>query len=255
MAGNSRHPGTSVGSRILSLLAAFDEQHRAMTLSDLARRTDLPLATAHRLVGELVEWGALARTPSGTYVVGRRLWNVGLLAPVPFELRHIASPFLHDLYAATLATTHLAVRDGDQVLYIDRLSGHASVPIVSDIGSRLPLHCTGVGKILLAHAPEEVQRRVLSDLPRMTPYTITVPGRLRDQLRRAHRDGYAQTVEEMSLGACSLAVPIHVADGSVIAALGVVVSELRRDRARLVSAMTVAAQGIGRSVSNASRAV
>ena len=124
-------------------------------------------------------------------------------------LRQLASPFLHDLYGATLATVHLAVRDGVEVLYLDRLAGNASVPVVSSIGSRLPLHATGVGKVLLAHAPAEVQTAVLSDLRRITPYTITQPGTLRRQLARVHRDGYATTVEEMSLGACSVAVPIR----------------------------------------------
>ena len=119
------------------------------------------MPTAHRLVGELVEWGALARTADGRYVVGRRLWDIGLLAPVQTGLRQLASPYLHDLYGATLATVHLAVRDGVEVLYVDRLAGHASVPVVSRIGSRLPMHATGVGKVLLAHAPPDVQARVL----------------------------------------------------------------------------------------------
>ena len=157
MAGRSSSPGTTVTSRALALLGAFDEQHRRLTLTDLASRSGLPLPTAHRLVAELVAWGALARTADGSYVVGRRLWDLGLLAPVQTGLRQLASPFLHDLYGATLATVHLAVRDGVEVLYVDRLAGHASVPVVSRIGSRLPLHATGVGKVLLAHAPPDVQ--------------------------------------------------------------------------------------------------
>ena len=176
------------------------------------------------------------------------MWDLGLLAPVQVGLRQLASPFLHDLYAATLATVHLAERDGNQVLYLDRLSGHASVPVVSDVGSRLPLHATGVGKVLLAHAPIELQDAVLADLARVTPYTITQPGRLRAQLARVRREGFAQTSEEMSLGACSVAVPIRDESGRVVAALGIVVADLKRDRARLVAALQVAAQGIGRSV-------
>ena len=68
-------------------------------------------------------------------------------------LREVASPFLRDLYAATLSTVRLAVRDEDQALYLDRTAGHASVPVISAVGSRLPLYVTGVGKVLLAHAP------------------------------------------------------------------------------------------------------
>ncbi len=251
MAGQVATPGTSVTSRALALLGAFDERHRRLSLSALARRAGLPVATAHRLVGELTAWGALSRTPSGEYVVGRRLWDVGMLAPVQTGLRRLASPYLHDLYGATLATVHLAVRDGTEVLYLDRLSGHASVPVVSTIGSRLPMHATGVGKVLLAHAPPQVQAEVLAHLTRITPYTINQPGTLRRQLARVRRDDHASTVEEMSLGACSAAVPIRAGE-EVVAALGIVVPSLKKDRARLVAAMQVAARGIGRSLADPS---
>jgi DNA-binding IclR family transcriptional regulator len=247
VAGNTSAPGASVTSRALALLGGFDEAHRRLTLTALAERAGLPLPTAHRLVAELVEWGALARTTSGEYVVGRRLWDIGLLAPVQAGLVEAASPYLHDLYGATLATVHLAVRDGDAVLYLDRLRGNTSVPVVSTVGSRLPMHTTGVGKVLLAHAPPDVQARVLGDLRRVTPYTITQPGRLRRQLAQVLRDDYATTVVEMSLGACSVAVPVR-RHGEVIASLGIVVPSLKRDRPKLVAALTVAARGITRAL-------
>lgn len=237
----------SVTERALALLAAFDDRHRRLSLSDLARRSGLPVSTAHRLVGELVAWGALGRLEDGDYVVGRRLWDVGLLAPVNTDLVEAASPFLHDLYAATHATAHLAVRDGVWALYLDRLRGHADVPVVSTVGSRLPLHATGVGKVLLAHAPAEVRAAVLADLPRITPYTVTQPGLLDRQLEQARGDDHATTREEMSLGACSVAVPVR-RDGTVVAALGVVVPTLRGARQRLVPTLAVAARGIGRAL-------
>ncbi len=245
--------GRSVTSRALSLVAAFDESHRRLGLSELAGRAGLPLPTAHRLVGELVAWGALTREEDGRYVVGRRLWDVGLLAPVNTDLVEAASPYLHDLYAATRATVHLAVRDGDQVLYLDRLRGGASVPVVSTVGSRLPMHATGVGKVLLAHAPADVRRRVLAGLTRVTAYTVTQPGTLDRQLARVRAEDHATTSEEMSLGACSLAVPVRRggADGEVVAALGLVVPSLRGQRARLVPPLQVAARGIGRAVGSA----
>ncbi|WP_181777365.1 IclR family transcriptional regulator [Amycolatopsis pittospori] len=248
MSGNLSTPGASVTSRVFDLLGAFDADHHALSLTEVAARAGLPVPTAHRLARELVGLGALERR-GDRYTVGRRLWDLGLLAPVQYELRQVAAPFLQDLYGATGATVHLAERDGTEVLYLDRLSGNASVPVVSRIGGRLPLHATGVGKVLLAWAPEDVQRQVLTSLTRVTPYTITQPGRLREQLRRTRRDGYAQTVEEMSQGACSVAVPIRPsATGDVVAALGLVVPDVSRGRARLVSALQVAAAGIGRSL-------
>lgn len=247
MAGNSTRPGVTVASRVLALLGAFDRRHRRLSLTELAARAQLPLATAHRLVGELEAWGALTREASGSYVVGHRMWDIGLLAPVRTGLREAASPFLHDLYGATFATVHLAVRDGDMVLYLDRLAGHASVPVVSRVGSRLPMHATGVGKVLLAHAPEEIRATAFARLTRITPHTVVQPGTLSAQLSRVRRDGYATTVEEMSLGACSVAVPIFGTDG-VIGALGIVVPSLKRDRPRLVGALRVASQGISRTL-------
>jgi DNA-binding IclR family transcriptional regulator len=233
----------------LSVFSAFDERHRSLTLTELARRAEIPVPTAHRLVGELVAGGALQRLDDGRYVVGRLLWGAGLLAPLQGRLREMAEPFLHDVYAATLATVHLAVRDGAEVLYLHRMQGRASVPIVSTVGTRLPMHATGVGKVLLAHAPADVRDRVFASLTRITPYTITRPDVLQAQLDRIRRDGVATTSEEMSLGACSLAVPVvRSSDDAVAAAIGVVVATLKRDRQRLLGALQVAARGIGRLI-------
>ena len=252
MAGRISAPGRTVSTRLLGLLSAFDERHRTMSLTELATRSDLPLSTAHRLVAELVGWGGLVRREDGRYAVGPRLWDLGLLAPLQTGLRQVASPFLHDVYAATLATVHLAVRDGHEVLYLERLAGRSSVPIVSTVGSRLPLHCTGVGKVLLAFAPEVTQRAVIAaPLRRVTRHTVTSPRRLADQLARVRADDYASTVEEMSLGACSVAVPVR-RDERVVASVGIVVPSLRRGRPRLVAALQVAARGIERSLAGAS---
>jgi DNA-binding IclR family transcriptional regulator len=247
MAGNTSTPGASVTSRLLAVIAAFDERHRSLALTELAHRAGIPVPTAHRLAAELVAGGALARRDDGRYVIGPLLWEAGLLASVRGRLTQVAEPFLSDVYAATLATVHLAVRDGNQVLYLQRLAGRATVPIVSTVGSRLPMHCTGVGKVLLAHAPRDVQRAAFADLVRVTPYTITSAAVLEAQLARIARDGVATTVEEMSLGACSLAVPVwQESDHELAAALGVVVPTLKRDRQRLLGALQVAARGIGR---------
>jgi DNA-binding IclR family transcriptional regulator len=91
-------------------------------------------------------------------------------------------------------------------------------------------------------------RPVLASLPRLTPYTITQPDRLRRQLDKVRRDGYATTVEEMTLGACSIAVPVYGKGNAVVASIGIVVPTLRRDRNRYLAALQVAAQGISRSL-------
>jgi DNA-binding IclR family transcriptional regulator len=237
----------SVTGRALAVLAAFDADHPALPLSALARRAGLPLTTTHRLVGELAAWGALDRREDGTYVVGRRLWDIGLLAPVSRELRDVALPFLQDLSAATGENAHLAVRDGMSALSVERISGRSAVAIVSRTGSRLPLHATGVGKVLLAHASSEVVTEVLRRPRRMTSYTVVDPRVLRRQLADVRRRGYATTGEEMSLGAASVAVPVLGSDGGVVAALGIVAASSRRDLTRLVPALQVAAEGVARA--------
>lgn len=248
MAGGSR-PGAAVVDRTMSVLGAFDEHHRTLGLTEISARAELPLATTLRLARQLVAAGALAREPDGRYVVGRRLWELGLLAPVQTDVREVAAPHLQDLQAVTRATVHLAERDGEQVVYLDRQSGRASVPIVSRTGSRLPLHATGVGKVLLAHAPDEVREAVLGGrLTAMTPRTITSRATLDAQLERIRREGYATTEEEMTLGACSAAVPVTGPEGEVVASLGIVVASLRRDRVRLVAALRMAAAGISRGL-------
>ena len=249
MAGNVSHPGrhghqpgAGAGRRVRRGAPSAD----AVRAGRAGR--NCPVPTAHRLVGELVAWGALSRTTSGEYVVGRRLWDVGLLAPVQTGLRQLASPYLHDLYGATLATVHLAVRDGTQVLYLDRLSGHASVPVVSTIGSRLPMHATGVGKVLLAHAPPAVQAEVLAHLTRITPYTDQpaghpaptagpgAPGRLR-------HDGGGDEPRRVLGGRAD-----PRAGATWSPSLGIVLPSLKKDRAKLVTAMQVAARSIGRAL-------
>ena len=251
MAGGSGTPGRPVAARALAMLDAFSVEAPRLSLTEMARRSGTPLTTAHRLVGDLTAWGALVRRPDGRYEVGRKLWDLGLLAPVQLELRQVAAPFLLDVHTATRDTVHLAVRDGLCALYVERISGRHSVPVVSQVGSRLPLHATGVGKVLLASAPEDVVQQMLGSLTRPTRHTVAEPGRLRREIAEVRRRGFARTAEEMTLGAASVAVPVTVERGGtpvVAAALGIVVPSGRRDPTRLVPALQVAARGIGREL-------
>lgn len=241
-------PGRSVVSKVRAILEAFDLEHSTLTLSDIARRSGLPLSTAHRLVAELVEWRALERDLDGGYRVGMRLWELGQLAPGP--LREVARPWLQDLFDITRDNVHLAVRDGIEVLYIDKVCGPETLPILSRVGGRLPMHATGVGKVLLAYTPSWFMRRYLDrTLERPTRYTITEPGRLARELTEVRGRGWAVTREEMTLGSCSLAVPVRHRGGQVIAALGVVVPSHRgQEILRLRPAVQAAAGRISRTL-------
>jgi DNA-binding IclR family transcriptional regulator len=233
---------------VLAVLAAFDADHPRPTLSEVARRTGMPVATVSRLLGELVAGNALVRRPDGRYEVGRRLWQLGLLAPVNQELREIALPLMHDIHAATGDVVHLAVREGIRALYIERMVGSGSIPVLSRMGARLPLHATGVGKVLLAEAPPQVLQEVLADLTRVTRHTIVEPGRLLRELAGTRRRGYARTCEEMTLGSASIAVPVRPHPGPPVAALGVVTPASRPQVNRLLPALQVVASAMGRAL-------
>src|SRR5262250_1070564 len=196
MAGRGRDAGRSVTSRVLAVLSTFDDGHPRLRLSEIARRSGLPVATVARLLAQLVAGEALARRPDGRYEVGRRLWQLGLLAPVNLELREVALPFIHDVHAATGDVVHIAVREGIAALYVERVAGRGSVSVISRMGSRLPLHATGVGKVLLAEA--------LANLTPITRHTITDPERLLRDLAETRRRGYARAVEEITLGLVSV---------------------------------------------------
>jgi len=253
VAGGAGEPGRTVTSRALALLGAFDERHTQLTLSELARRSGLSLTTAHRLVAELVSWRALDRRDDDRYVVGRRVWELGLLAPVHGELRQVALPFMQDLYEATKENVHLALRQGLSAMYVERISGRGSVPVLSQPGARLPLHATGVGKVLLAHAPADVVELAMAALTPVTRHTITDVGRMREELESVRRRGFARTAEEMTLGTSSVAVPVTGPDGGVVAALGLVTvtASGQRDLTRLVTAVQVTAASVGRSLARA----
>ncbi|MEV0389804.1 IclR family transcriptional regulator [Nonomuraea sp. NPDC050643] len=247
MAGGAREAGRSVTSKVLAILGAFDAAHPQLTLTELARRGGLPLSTAHRLVGELEEWQALSRGPDGRLRVGPRLWELGQLAPN--RLQELAHPWLQELFGSTGENVHLAVRDGLEVLYVDKVHGRRAVPIVSKVGARLPMHPTGVGKALLAYEPDWFVKSYLARrLERPTPHTITEPGRLARELAAVRAQGYALTYEEMTLGSCSAAAPILV-DGRPVAALGLVVSSRRTSELpRLVEPLLTAATRIARAL-------
>ncbi|MEV5486411.1 IclR family transcriptional regulator [Streptomyces bobili] len=239
----------SAPDRLLSVLAAFDHAHPALSLTDISRRAGLTLTTAHRLVSALTEWGALERDASGTYHVGLRLWEVAALAPRGLALRQAALPYLEDLYEATHENVQLAVRDGSEVVYTEWLSGHSAVGVRIRVGARWPLHVTGVGLALLAHSPPEVQEAYCeAPLASCTDHTLTDPVRLRRVLAEVRRTGVAVSSRQVTDDALSVAAAVHGADGAVVAAVSVVVPYADARVPVLVPAVRLAARGISRAL-------
>jgi DNA-binding IclR family transcriptional regulator len=229
------------------VLGAFGAEHSAMSLSELARRTQLPLTTVHRLAGELTRYGLLERDAAHRYRIGLRLWEIASTASRAVDLRDAALPFLQELYAKTRENVQLAVLDGAEVVYLERLSGPESVHIVTRPGSRLPVHASGVGLVLMAHAPVEVQDDVLATpLARFTRFTITDPRRLRRILAEVRRDGYVISDRQIETVSLSVAAPIRDRSRRVVAAVSVVVAAGGADPRSFVKPVVSAAAAISR---------
>ncbi|MEV5959115.1 IclR family transcriptional regulator [Streptomyces sp. NPDC051987] len=239
----------SASERLLAVLAAFDHEHPALSLSAISRRAGLSLTTAHRLVGALTAWGALERDADGDYHVGLRLWELAALAPRGLALRQVALPYLEDLYEATHENVQLAVRDGSEVVYIEWLSGRSAVGVHIRVGARWPLHATGVGLALLAHeTPGFQQEYCAGPLASFTPCTVTDPARLRRSLAEVRRTGVAVSSRQVTDDALSVAAPVRGASGQVVAAVSVVVPETEAQVPVLVPAVRLAARGISRAL-------
>lgn len=244
---NSPERGRTVISRAMAILGAFTPQRPRLVLAEICRLTGVSHATAHRIAGELVECGALERTPSGAYVIGLRLWEMGALNPRGLPLRVRAMPVLEDLHAATRQHVQLAVLEGGEALVVERISTPDAVPVVSQVGGRLPLHASGVGKVLLAHAGDELFEAVLRQgLVRYTDATITDPRALRASLAECRATGVAVVREEVSRGAYSVATGITDARERVVAALSVVGADPATQR--LVPAVLMAGSSISRDL-------
>ena len=248
MAGGGGEDRRSVAAKLFAIADAF-EGGRPLTLTEIAQRSGLPLSTTHRLVAEWVEWGGLVRGDDGRYEVGMRLWRIGVRRPSTRRLRVAALPYLEELLEATREHVHLAVRDDLAAIYLERRSGHDAVHIVSDVGSRLPLHATGVGLALLAYAPTEVFDEVIArGLKKFRPNTISTERELRSRLAEIRATGISRTVEELTPGAFSVAAPVRDASGNVIAAVSIIAHTDRRDEPQFPLGVRMAARGISSSL-------
>jgi DNA-binding IclR family transcriptional regulator len=244
MAGGGGDDRRSVSAKLFAIADAFDSGS-ALSLSEIAQRSGLPLSTAHRLVAEWVAWGGLERGEDGRYQVGMRLWRLGVRRPSTRRLRVAALPYLDELLEATREHVHLAVRDELAAIYLERRSGHDAVHIVSDVGSRLPLHATGVGLALLAYAPTEIFDEVVArGLKKFQPNTISTERELRSRLAEIRATGLSRTVEALTPGAFSVAAPVRDASGSVVAAVSIIAHADRRDEPQFPLGVRMAARGI-----------
>ena len=257
VAGRGRRPaqGEPVLDRAFRILAAFEPGQRSLSLAALSRRAGLPKPTALRLARKLVQWGALERAASGEYVVGLRLLEIASLAPRGHGLRAAALPYLEDLHHATGQHVLLAVRDGHEAVLIERLSARDAGRVMYRVGGRMPLHSTGVGLVLLAHAPVAVQDAVLGGDPARQPAEGCAGAGgpaggagLRALLAAVRRDGMAVVSRPAPESVTSVAALVRDAGGAPVAALSVVAPSGRVDAAGARAAVVAVARAVSRAV-------
>jgi IclR family KDG regulon transcriptional repressor len=217
------------------LLEAFVDGPAEYGISELSRQVGLSKSTVHRLVATLVEVGWLERNPTtDKYRLGLKLFELGSAVTARLEVRECALPAMHDLMQRVGETVHLAILDGDHVVYAAKVESQQAIRLFTLVGGHGPAHCTGVGKVLLAHAPAAVVEQVVAaGLPAFTPHTITEPPTLRAHLAEVRRQGYALNLEESELGLVSVAAPVRDHSGTVVAGLSVAGPSHRLPSAKL----------------------
>ncbi|MER7396884.1 IclR family transcriptional regulator [Streptomyces sp. NPDC000151] len=240
------HPPThppSLLEKAALVLGAFQGATPRLTLTDVVRRCGLPRSSVHRILDQLVQLGWLERD-GRDYRLGMRMLELGATAAHHNRLRRAALPHLHALHERTGHVVHLAVLDGPEVVYLERLGGGADASVPSRIGGRQPAYCTATGKAVLAFSDEALVAEVLrAGLRPRTAYTLTRPRPFRAELARVRERGVAFDREEGFRGVSCVAAPLRGA-GRAIAAVSVCGNGLHRELERL--APTV--QGTARAV-------
>ncbi|MBP2436929.1 IclR family transcriptional regulator [Microbacterium amylolyticum] len=227
--------------------------HLLLTLSEISRRANLSLSTAHRLVGELRAWGALDRSEDGRYSIGMRVLELGAPEPQGLRLRNVALPFLSDLHSALATDVTLSVRDGCDAVYVESLRSRHGAPVLTRLGGRWPLHATGTGQVLLANAPAEVQEAVLGGkLKRFTPKTVADPETLRRTLAEVRSRGYSVVDESITAGAIAIAVPVRGPGDRVVSALGMTIRRGSCPPESVLPALSTTARAISRGLGSPS---
>ncbi len=231
----------SVLGKARLILESFRIEDQGMSLTQLAERTGIPKASVYRLAQELVDWGMLERS-GFEYRLGMRAFELGSRVPRFRVLRDAVRPTMEGLHHSTKETVHLAVLDGLDVLYLEKIVGSQQAARPSRIAGRLPVHCTATGKVFLAYGPAGLLEEVVTQGPsRVTPATTVIPAVLRDQVEEVRCRGYAVEREETTAGYCSVAVPLFGTSGLLLASLSITAPTYRADIARFSSQLMAAA--------------
>jgi IclR family transcriptional regulator, pca regulon regulatory protein len=206
--------------RGLAVIRAFNAENPELTLSDVARATGLNRASARRFLHTLVELGYV-RTDGRLFALRPKILELGYAYLSSLSLPEVAMPHLERLVETVHESSSVSVLDGDEVVYVARVPTRRIMRIAIAVGTRFPAYATSMGRVLLAGQSDEWLDGYFAtaSLSRITPHTISDAKRLRTELRRIRRDGYALVDQELEEGLRSIAAPIRDGEGRVVAAV------------------------------------
>jgi len=210
--------------KALDILESFLKQEGEMGIAALSNLSRLNISTAHRITSLLVKRGYLnQRQKRGKYYLGPKLLEFGSIVKRRMKIRDVALPFLQELNKVVDESVNLAILDANEAVYIEQIESNYNLRIFTAVGNRVPLHCTGVGKVFLAHMGEAEVERFLNSkaLPYYTKNTITDFSQLKKTLLIVRREGIAEDDEEMEVGVRCVASAVKDCDGNVVAAISV----------------------------------
>lgn len=234
MAESNGKTSIQVIERMMDLLDALARNNEPVNLKRLANATGLHPSTAHRILNMLVEYRMVDRVEPGTYRLGIRLLELGNLVKSRINLRHEAMPFMQRLHQELHETVNLSVRQGDEMVYVERLlSDRTAMRVVHLIGASAPLHITAAGKIFLVEDGPEKCREYAerTGLPVFTRNTIRDLGSLMKELERVRKLGYAFDNEEAEKGVSCVGAGIYDDEGRLVAGLSLSAPSNRMDKA------------------------
>lgn len=210
--------------RMMKLLDVLSYYHDPVSLKQLALETGLHPSTAHRILAAMAASGFVERAEPGTYRLGIRLLELGNVVKSRINIRDSAMPHMRALHEKIGESVNLGVRQGDEIVYVERTSsGRSSVRVVHLVGARAPLHVTAAGKLYLAEGGKETLRDYArrTGLPGLTPTSITSLPALEKEIERVRRHGVAYDNEEIEQGLRCMAAPVRDDTGEIVAGLSV----------------------------------
>ena len=241
-------------ARGLNVLSLFSRERPTMSFSDIVAASGLSKATVFRILSTLSNLGYLERNRENRrYRPSLKVLQLGFTTLSSLELRHVARPFTERLAQRVGQTVSIAVLDGMDVVYIDRVRHNAVLGVVLGLGSRIPAHAASLGKAILAFLPpEELKRRLDgAELPACTPHTACGRSALYADLYQVRQVGYSLNDEEWVLGLRSTAAPILNDHGEVVASINSAVPAALVSRAELESRIAVQVRGAALEISRA----